>query len=75
VLSSAQGQDVETEHGSKTEPWAPRAGAFVRRHTGGRIETIRAEAKRRRPRANLIVVLSSASVLLLAVVFHALLTR
>lgn len=47
----------------------------MRLHTGGRIETIRAEAKRRRLRANLVVVVSSAAVLLLAVVFHALLTR
>lgn len=62
-------------HGSKAEIGRPRAGTFVRRSTGGRIETIRAEAKRRRLRANLIVVVSSAAVLAMAVVFHALLTR
>lgn len=66
---------METQDVSKSEGWRPRAGAFVERHTGGRYETIRAKAKRRRLVANAIVVSSTAAVLLLAVLFHALLTR
>jgi hypothetical protein len=44
-------------------------------HLGGRFETIHTEANRRRRVANAIVVTTSAAVLMLAVLFHALLTR
>jgi hypothetical protein len=68
---------VQERPGGESEGarWRPRAGAFIDRQTGGRHESIRARAKRRRLVANAIVVSTSVAVLALAAVFHQLLTR
>jgi hypothetical protein len=64
---------METQNVPKSDSW--RAQMLVERHTGGRYENIRAKTKRRLLVANATVVVSTAAVLLLAIVFHALLTR
>ena len=69
---------MRTREPTKSESptrWQPRAGAFIERQTGGRHQTIRAQAKRRRLIANAVVVSSTVAVLALTGAFYLLLSR
>jgi hypothetical protein len=66
---------METQRVLGGEPSRARAGAAGARHVGGRYESIRVKAKRRRLVANAIVLSTTVAVLAMAAAFYLLLSR
>ena len=66
---------METQRTLNEGSSRPRGGTIVARPAGGRYESIRAQAKRRRFVANAIVVSTTGAVLARAAVFDILLAR
>jgi len=64
---------METQRVLEREPSKASAGGA--RHVGGRYESIRVKAKRRRLVANAIVLSTTAAVLAMAAAFYLLLSR